>query len=126
MKDKDQSPSDPKKPHSSKCDFLFKYENVIKVDLLVLVFHLLAIYVVYNVYMFTTIILVRLPRLALGLGQLLLRRNVKNKTKAMNMLEAEFKIRLATTVIMFFASIIISFIFINKKHCNQFTNKEAE
>ena len=86
-------------------------------DLFVLVFHLLAIFVIYNVYMFTTIILVRLPRLIFGLIQFILRRNEKNRKKALAMLDIELKVRFVTTIIMFIASLIISFIFISKQFC---------
>ena len=99
---------------------------MIKVDLVLLFFHLLVIFVIYNVYMFTTVILVRLPRLALSGAQILLRRDAKHQMKALKALEAEFKIRAVTTVIMFFASLIINFIFINKKHCVLFSDEEAE
>ena len=86
-------------------------------DLFVLVFHLLAIFVIYNVYMFTTIILVRLPRLIFGLIQFILRRNEKNRKKALAILDIELKVRFVTTIIMFIASLIISFIFISKQFC---------
>lgn len=114
---KDEQDVHDKEAQPSKCDFLFKYQNMVKVDLMITVLHLLAIFVLYNIYMFITIGLVRLPRLLFGLIQLCLRKDVKHRQKALSALSAEFKIRIVTTVIMFIASLIINFVYINKQFC---------
>ena len=41
------------------------YENVVMADIVLLCFHLLATFVIFNQYMFVSIGLIRLPRLAL-------------------------------------------------------------
>ena len=77
MADESKSSDNNKEDKTSKCDCFFRYETVFKLDLFLLLLHLLAIFVIYNVYMFTTIILVRVPRLAMGGCQMLLRRDSK-------------------------------------------------
>ena len=66
MSEESKEPDKNKALKPSKCDCFFKYDNVFKLDLLLFFLHLLVIFVMYNIYMFTTIVLVRIPRLVMG------------------------------------------------------------
>ena len=92
------------------------YDNVLIADLAILSMHLLAVFVIFNKYMFITIGIIRIPRLVLHLVQLKTS-NEERKAKLMVWLH---NFRLISLIAFPICSVLVQLAIIFKMFCNKY------
>ena len=116
--------SDKKKKKSEGCCagpcctcLCFRFENVLCTELAVLIMHLFATFVLYNIFMFVPIVFIRVPRLIFRLLDTTCMHSSDSKrkqrrccTKSILFLETWF--RLISAIVMIFLSLAIQALYI--------------